>query len=102
MANQGGKEIVMAKVAKFGFDSRLKSAPNPKEELPYRIQFNMSKEAVDTLENLCRETNSPSRANVIRKALGLLRWLLDTLKGGNKIYISKDGEKFIEVAFLDL
>jgi hypothetical protein len=58
-----------------------------------RIQFNMSKEAVEMLDALRVQTSSPSRAYVIRKALGLLHWLSNIRKEGKEVYIkNKDGD----------
>ena len=49
-----------------------------------RVQFDFTEPAVRQLDELVAETGAASRAEVVRRALGLLKAALDTQKEGGK------------------
>lgn len=63
-------------------------------ENKYRVQLDFSEPAFRELEKLQSKLNASSRAEVVRNALGVLRWLTDNLTAGNKVVIErKDGKR---------
>ena len=69
--------------------------PSPNK---YRLQIDFSEEAYSELIALQNYINSPSKAEVIRDAIGVLRWACDEIHEGNRILVEKkDGQvrKFI-------
>ncbi len=65
-----------------------------------RVQLDFSGEAFDELEALQKTLNASSRAEVIRDALGVLRWAAHHVVNGNKIKVErKDGGELVEVEF---
>lgn len=63
------------------------------------IQFNFSEQAYDRLTALKVELDAPSKTEVIRLALGVLEWIVDELKQGNKILVEREPDKAIELSF---
>jgi hypothetical protein len=93
------KENFKLRKPKTGTENSSGQDMNPGEYV--RIQFNMSPEAVKMLEKLRQETSSPSRAYVIKKALGLLRWMLDLRKEGKEIYLKNQDGEMRRIVFTD-
>ena len=65
----------------------------------YRIQLDFSEDAFLELEKLESTLGAPSRAEVIRNALGVLRWVTDHLKEGDKILVQQKNSRLTEVEF---
>jgi hypothetical protein len=55
----------------------------------YRLQTDFSEEAYRELEDLQNQLDAPSKSEVIRDALGVLRWAVDELNSGNRILVEK-------------
>jgi hypothetical protein len=72
------------------------------KENKYRVQLDFSEEAFNELNDLQKKLNATSRAEVVRNALGVLRWVTNHLSAGNKIVVEKkNGEKSdVEFPFL--
>ena len=65
-----------------------------------RVQLDFSEEAFNDLNELQKKLNASSRAEVIRNALGILRWATNHLLKGNKIKVErKDERELVEVEF---
>ncbi|MGA1867982.1 MAG: hypothetical protein ACMUJM_05475 [bacterium] len=58
-----------------------------------RVQFDMSKESVEKLDNLCSKLSAPSRAQVVKMALGILHILVEEFKDKGVLYLERNGEK---------
>jgi hypothetical protein len=73
-----------------------------KREAKYRVQLNFSEEAFQELNALQKTLGASSRAEVVRNALGVLRWVTSHLIAGDKMVIEKaDGTKSdVEFPFL--
>ena len=57
-----------------------------------RLQFDFTEAAVQELDELQRLTGLPSRAELIRHAIGLLHWVLqETSSGDATLLIEKNG-----------
>jgi hypothetical protein len=70
------------------------------DEKKYRVQLDFSKEAFDELMALQRTVHASSRAEVIRNALGVLRWLTKHLKDKDKILVERRADsKRVEAEF---
>ncbi len=71
-------------------------------EKKYRVQLDFSEEALEDLNMLQKKLNASSRAEVVRSALGVLRWTTNHLIAGDKIVVkTKDGgETNVEFPFL--
>jgi metal-responsive CopG/Arc/MetJ family transcriptional regulator len=59
----------------------------------YRLQIDFSEEAYQELCSLTQKVNGPSKSEVIRDALGVLRWACDEIQDGNKILVEKRKQK---------
>jgi hypothetical protein len=71
----------------------------PGKDNKHRVQLDFSDEAFEELEALQRNLGATSRAEVVRDALGILRWAVHHLREGNAIIVErKDGER-VEVEF---
>lgn len=57
----------------------------------YRLQIDFSEEVYKELESLQGQLNIPSKSEVIRDALGILRWAVDGIRDGNRILVEKKG-----------
>lgn len=64
----------------------------------HRLQFDFNEEALQELDELLKETNLPSRAELIRQALRLLQWSHSETKKGATLLIEKEG-KIREIVF---
>jgi hypothetical protein len=79
----------------------MEDAP-AKREAKYRVQLEFSVEALQELNALQKTLRASSRAEVVRNALGVLRWVTKHLIAGDKIIVEKaDGTKSdVEFPFL--
>lgn len=60
----------------------------------YRVQFDFTAEAFAELQSLKDRLGAASRAEAVRMALGVLRWVLEQQSSGRKILVEKtDGEQ---------
>ena len=57
----------------------------------YRVQLDFSPEVFAELESLKTESGAASRADTVRYAMRVLRWIIDELKLGSQIMITRDG-----------
>jgi hypothetical protein len=73
-----------------------------KRDAKYRVQLDFSEDALQELNALQKTLSAGSRAEVVRNALGVLRWLTRHLIAGDKILVEKaDGTKSdVEFPFL--
>ena len=69
------------------------------KEVKYRVQLDFSEEAFNELNQLRENLNASSRAEVVRNAIGVLRWVTSHLRAGNKIVVEKKDGKLAEVDF---
>jgi hypothetical protein len=53
----------------------------------HRVQLDFSAEALDKLNRLMAKIDAASRAEVVRHAFGLLDWMVDRLREGDKIML---------------
>lgn len=58
-------------------------------EKKYRLQIDFSEEAYRELEGLQNRLDAPSKSEVIRDALGVLRWVADEISNDNRILVEK-------------
>jgi hypothetical protein len=64
----------------------------------YRVQLDFNPGAFRELEDLKTEVGAVSRADTVRYAMRVLRWMLDELKAGTTIMVSRNGN-LAEVEF---
>ncbi len=69
------------------------------KEKKYRVQLDFSEKTLRELDELQSKLNAASRAEVIRNALGILRWATRHLMEGNKILVERSDGKQTEVDF---
>lgn len=69
------------------------------EEKKYRLQIDFGEEAYRELESLQGQLDAPSKSEVIRDALGVLRWAADEIRAGNRILVEKKGGEVKEIVF---
>lgn len=62
-----------------------------------RLQFDFGPEAVKELDEMKNQMNLTSRVDVVKQALGLLQWALDTKKEGWELLAEKSGEQRVIV-----
>jgi hypothetical protein len=65
-----------------------------------RIQFEFPPDAVERLDRIKQETNSGSYAELVRNALRVYEWIIDTQKKGFQIGVAKDDQLVRTVEFL--
>ncbi len=65
-----------------------------------RIQFEFSPDAVERLDRIKKETNSGSYAELVRNALRVYEWVIETEHKGFEIGIVKDDDLVKVVKFL--
>lgn len=58
-------------------------------EKKYRLQIDFSEDAYKELETLQNQLNAPSKSEVIRDALGVLRWATEEVLPGHRILVEK-------------
>ena len=68
-----------------------------------RLQIDFSERAYNDLNALQRRLDAPSKSEVIRSALGVLKWLSEEIAANNRIVVERaDGtEREIFFHFLD-
>jgi hypothetical protein len=64
----------------------------------YRVQLDFTPEGFRELENLKTAVQAGNRADTVRYAMRVLRWLLDELRSGARIAVYRDNA-FSEVKF---
>ena len=64
----------------------------------YRVQLDFTPEGFRELENLKTAVQASNRADTVRYAMRVLRWLLDELRSGARIAVYRDNA-FSEVKF---
>ena len=57
-----------------------------------RVQFDFTPDALGQLDDLKGRIKASNRAEVVRNALRVLQWLVDTLKSGGRILVERDGK----------
>lgn len=66
----------------------------------HRIQVDFTNQAVEELESLKKKSGAPSRAETIRYAIRVLKWVLEETEKNNKILVEESEDKEIrEVCF---
>jgi len=65
----------------------------------FRVQFDFTIEAYNELQALKERLRASSRAEAVRIALGVLRWVLEQHSAGNKILVEKQNGDQQEVVF---
>jgi hypothetical protein len=65
-----------------------------------RIQFEFPPDAAERLDRIKQETNSASYAELVRNALRVYEWLIETQKKGFEIGVVKDDQLIRTVEFL--
>ena len=68
---------------------KKESSDEPKNEM-VRVQFDFSREALDTLDGLVKELNVKTRAEVIRRALEVYIDIREAKGKKAKVYIEED------------
>ena len=68
----------------------------------FRVQFDFTIEAYNELQALKERLRASSRAEAVRIALGVLRWVLEQHSAGNKILVEKQDGNLQEVIFPSL
>jgi metal-responsive CopG/Arc/MetJ family transcriptional regulator len=76
----------------------MAEAPAKKED-KYRVQLDFSEEALHELNDLQKKLHASSRAEVVRNALGVLRWVTNHLNAGDKIIVEKANGTKSDVEF---
>lgn len=61
-------------------------------EEKYRVQFDFTGEALSQLDELKLNLRATNRAEVIRQALRIMQWLIETLRGGGRILVERNGQ----------
>jgi hypothetical protein len=64
-----------------------------------RLQIDFSERAYDELEELQSRLEAPSKSEVIRTSLGLLRWLLDEADADNRLMLQQSDGSTERVVF---
>ena len=68
----------------------------------YRLQIDFSEKAYKELESIQERLDAGSKSEVMRNALGVLRWIIDESDRGNRILVEKsDGPREIMFHFLE-
>lgn len=65
----------------------------------YRIQLDFTPEAFKELERLKADVEASSRADTVRYAMRVLRWVINALRRGDQIVIHKANGDTVEVQF---
>ncbi len=66
---------------------------------PTRLQFDVTPEALEKLEELKKKAGATTRADLVRNALRLYEWFLSQKSDGNEILVRK-GEELVSVEFI--
>lgn len=65
----------------------------------YRVQLDFTPEAFRELDRLKTDVEVSSRADTIRYAMRVLRWVINTLRSGDRIAIRRRNGEIAEVQF---
>jgi hypothetical protein len=65
----------------------------------YRVQLDFTPEAFGELERLKADVEASSRADTIRYAMRVLRWVINTLRSGDRIAVRRRNGDIVEVEF---
>jgi metal-responsive CopG/Arc/MetJ family transcriptional regulator len=65
----------------------------------YRVQLDFSEAAFEELNRLQKKLGASSRAEVVRDALTVLRWLVEEKTDGNRILVEEKEDRLIEPVF---
>ncbi len=66
-----------------------------------RLQLDFSDSAYQELEEMQNRLNAPSKSEVIRNALGILRWVVDEVDKDHRILVEKpEGTREIVFHFI--
>lgn len=60
-------------------------------EKKYRLQIDFSQKAYRELNDLQERLDAQSKSEIIRNALGVLRWIVEESTSGHKILVEKPG-----------
>ena len=63
----------------------------------HKVQLHFSSEAIESLDDFQREIDVSSRADAIRYALKVAKWIVDELGKGNKLYLGTPEKDVKEV-----
>ena len=66
-----------------------------------KVQLEMDKRSVEKLDEIRDRISAPSRADVVRHALGLYQWVLSRVNDGARVIVEQDGERYV-VTFANL
>ena len=67
----------------------------------HKVQLHFSSEAIASLDEFQKEIDVSSRADAIRYALKVAKWIVDELGKGNKLYLgTEDKVKEVLIPFL--
>ena len=61
-----------------------------------RVQFDFAQNALEALDQLQVQTNASSRAEVVRNALGIMKWVVGHVLKGNEIKVHRKKGGVIE------
>lgn len=68
----------------------------------YRLQIDFSEKAYKELESIQQRLDASSKSEVIRTALGVLRWITEESDNGHRILVEKpEGPREIFFHFLE-
>lgn len=62
-----------------------------------RLDFTFSRKAARELDSLKEKLDLTSRVDVVRQALALLQWAVNSENDGWKLLVKKEGKEFIVV-----
>jgi metal-responsive CopG/Arc/MetJ family transcriptional regulator len=65
----------------------------------FRVQLDFSEGAFNELNRLQKELDASSRAEVLRDALAVLRWVIEEESKGYKITVRGENDRVIEPVF---
>ncbi len=71
-------------------------------EKKYRLQIDFSEKAYKELEELQERLGATSKSEVMRNALGILRWVVEEVSEGHRILVEKpQGTREIVFHFIE-
>lgn len=74
-------------------------AEKPAKYDKYRVQLDFTPEAFTELEKLKTDVEASSRADTVRYAMRVLRWVINALRRGETIAVVKANGDMVEVQF---
>lgn len=66
------------------------------KEKKYRLQVDFTERGYHELERLQKNLEATSKSEVIRNALGVLRWVTDEILDESRILVQKKGSREVE------